>query len=269
MADEYEFPVSPAQARLLVLDRLHPGSTQYHVPAAFTVTGPFDVEAFTAALDALVARHESLRTVFRAGPDGYRQIVAAEARASVRVVDGGTEADLRADAARPFDVEHGPLLRATVWSLAGGSHRILLVAHHLVCDGWSMRIMLDELAQEPDDVEPPRIQYPDYAVWQRDRLASGEYDEAVAYWRGLLDGAPETLELPTDRARSAVVSTAGGVERFVLPRDRLGDLARARGTTPFAVLFAAYNAFLSRISGRLDLVVGVPVAGRVHADVEG
>src|SRR5882672_2427026 len=142
--DEYEFAVSPAQARLLVLDRLHPDSTQYHVPAAFAVHGPFDVEAFTAALVALVARHESLRTVFRAEGGGYRQVVAAEARAAVRVERGGSadgvEAAMRADALRPFNIEDGPLLRATVWSLASG-HRILLVVHHLVCDGWSLQIM--------------------------------------------------------------------------------------------------------------------------------
>ncbi|MGX7673840.1 non-ribosomal peptide synthetase [Plantactinospora sp. DSM 117369] len=281
---EYEFPVSPGQAGLLVLERMHAGSAQYHVPTAFAVRGPFDVDAFTRALDALVRRHESLRTVFRTVGGEHRQVVAAEATAEVRidrdVPVAEVDAAMRAEAARPFDLDRGPLLRCRVYAVLDGSHRILLTVHHLVCDGWSVQVMLHELAdhyradvdRRPAVVEPLPIQFPDYAAWQRDRLAEGEYAAAVAHWRDLLRDAPTVLGLPADRPRPAVQSAAGGVHRFVLPvqtRERLAALARHRGTTSFAVLFAAFTAFLNRISGQSDLVVGVPVAGRDHPEVQG
>ncbi|GAA2206824.1 hypothetical protein GCM10009850_022820 [Nonomuraea monospora] len=289
---EYEFPVSPAQARMLVLDRLHPGTAQYNVPVAFAVRGPFDVAAFRAALDAVVARHESLRTVFRPGDGAYVQVVAGEARAALRVaervvpVDGADEA-LRAEAAAPFDVEAGPLLRCAVFGVADGSHRVLLTAHHLVCDGWSLGLLLQELSTayrpgttavaavpSPDVTaapEPHPIQYADYAAWQRERLDAHALDAAIAYWADTLAGAPRTLALPTDHPRPAVQSTAGGVHRLDLPPDtgaRLAKVAAERDATPFTAMFAAFAAFLSRITGRRDLLVGVPVSGRDHPDVQ-
>ncbi|NJP88023.1 amino acid adenylation domain-containing protein [Nonomuraea sp. FMUSA5-5] len=293
---EYEFPVSPAQARMLVLDQLHPGTAQYNVPVAFAVRGPFDVAAFRAALDAVVARHESLRTVFRPADGAYVQVVAAEARAAVRVERGvpvsAVEEVLRAEAAAPFDVEAGPLLRCVVYALADGSHRVLLTAHHLVCDGWSLRLLLQELAgayrtsvrsgnllgSPPDGLpggllpEPPALQYADYAAWQRSRLDAHALDGSVAYWAGALADVPRTLALPTDRPRPAVQSTAGGVHRLDLPPDlrrRLAEVAAERTATPFTAVFAAFAAFLARITGQRDFVVGVPVAGRDHPDVQG
>ncbi|MFI5533588.1 amino acid adenylation domain-containing protein [Kitasatospora sp. NPDC051853] len=276
--EEYEFPVSPAQARLLVLDRMHPGSAQYHVPAAFLVDGPFDLPAFGRALDALVARHESLRTSLRAEGGEYRQVVAERARVEIGIgqVDSVEEARpvLLAEAARPFDLADGPLLRCTVYTVAGGGHLVLLTVHHAVCDGWSLQLMLAELGalHRGEELEPLPLQYPDYAAWQRERQEGGGFDASVGHWRELLAGAPATLELPTDRPRPAVQSAGGGAERFVLTaavRARLAELARRRGTTPFTVLFAAYHAFLARISGRRDLVVGFPVSGRDLPELQG
>lgn len=283
---EYEFPVSPAQARMLVLDQLNPGTAQYNVPVAFTVRGPFDVSAFRAALDAVVAGHESLRTVFRPGDGAYVQVVTEEARAALRVERdvpvAAADGLLRAEAAVPFDVEAGPLLRCVVYELGDGSHRVLLTAHHLVCDGWSLRLLLQELtaAYRPAATstrgtaapEPPSLQYPDYAAWQRERLDSHALDAAVAYWAGVLADAPRTLALPTDRPRPAVQSTAGGVHRLDLPpdtRERLAKVAAERNTTPFTAMFAAFAAFLARLTGQRDFVVGVPVSGRDHPDVQG
>ncbi|WP_255953562.1 non-ribosomal peptide synthetase [Streptomyces odontomachi] len=271
----YEFPVSPAQARLLVLDRIHPGTAQYNVPVAFAVEGPFDVAAFGGALDALVARHESLRTVFRAGPDGAPvQVVAADGRAQLSV-ERNVPADdvparLLAAAARPFDLAEGPLLRCTVYALAGGGHRVLLVVHHIVCDGWSLQLMLRELstayaAGSSHRVAEPELQYPDFAAWQHERLAAGGCADAVAHWARSLRGAPAVLPLPADRPLPARRTTGGGVERFVVPRavrDRMEKVAREHGGTPFMALFAAFAAFLGRLCGREDLVVGVPVSGR-------
>ncbi|MEQ4718554.1 amino acid adenylation domain-containing protein [Nonomuraea sp. B19D2] len=284
---EYEFPVSPAQARMLVLDQLNPGTAQYNVPVAFAVHGFFDVAAFGASLDAAVARHESLRTVFRLHDGQYLQVVAEEMKAPLRVVRdvpvAGSYPLMVAAAGTPFDVAAGPLLRCVVYALDDGSHRVLLTAHHLVCDGWSLRVLLRDIADayrglaatQPGaggEGEEPPLQYPDYAVWQRERLDSHALDEAVAFWAESLRDAPTTPALPTDRPRPAVQSTAGGVERIVLPpdtRERLAKVAAERNATPFMALFAAFAAFLARISGQRDLVVATPVSGRDHPDVQG
>ncbi|MFK0112030.1 amino acid adenylation domain-containing protein [Streptomyces sp. NPDC091217] len=280
----YEFPVSPTQARLLVLDRLFPGTAQYNVPAAFQVRGPFDPAALTRALDSLVDRHESLRTVFRPGADGEPvQLVAAEAWAAVRFETGVAAAEVRermlADAARPFDTATGPLLRCTVYEAADGTHHILLVAHHIVCDGWSLQLMLRELsaayaahaAGAPWAPPRPQLQYPDLAGWQRERLATGEYAAAVAHWADTLRGAPATSAPPADRLPPPARTADGGVEQFVLPpklRNRLSQVARQSGGTPFMALFAAFAAFLGRLSGRTDLVIGVPVSGRDRPELQ-
>ncbi|MFH0520331.1 amino acid adenylation domain-containing protein [Streptomyces sp. M41] len=282
--EEYEFPTSDAQARLLVLDHMDPGAATYHVPAAFAVRGPFDRAAFGRALDALVARHESLRTRFRTGPDGVPvQLVSAEGRAEPRLerdVPVAEVADrIRAEAARPFDVTAGPLLRCTLYAVADGSHRILLVAHHLVCDGWSLGVLLRELAAGYENEakglrhalpELP-LQFPDFAAWQRERQGDGEYARSVAYWAGRLRGAPETVALPLDRPRGAVREAAGGTERFLLPagvRERIAATARERGGTPFMAVFAAYAAFVGRLSSAEDLVIGFPVSGRDRPELQ-
>ncbi|CAM5460293.1 Amino acid adenylation domain-containing protein OS=Streptomyces alboniger OX=132473 GN=CP975_24365 PE=4 SV=1 [Streptomyces alboniger] len=276
--EEYEFPVSDAQSRLLVLDRMNPGTAQYNVPAAFAVHGPFDVGALARALDAVVARHESLRTVFRTAADGTQaQIVRATGRAHLTVEKDvpADEADarLRADAARPFDPAAGPLLRCTVHAVDDGSHRVLLVAHHLVCDGWSLGVILRDLstAYAGGDLPEPPLQFPDYAAWQRERQAEGAYSAAVAHWAGRLRGAPEVVSPPLDAPRPAVRTAAGGSERFLLgagPRERLAGAGRARGATPFMALFAAYAAFVGRLSGRDDLVIGFPVSGRDRPELQ-
>ncbi|MEV0125848.1 amino acid adenylation domain-containing protein [Streptomyces sp. NPDC050703] len=277
-AEEYEFPVSDAQARLLVLDRMNPGTAQYNVPAAFAVHGPFDLGALTRALDAVVARHESLRTVFRTAADGTRaQIVRASGRARLTVEKDvrpeEAEALMRADAARPFDPAEGPLLRCTVYAVDDGSHRVLLVAHHLVCDGWSLGVILRDLSAAYAGAGLPELplQFPDYAAWQRERQAAGAYAAAVAHWAERLRGAPEVVSPPLDAPRPAVRTAAGGSERFPLgagPRGRLGEVARSRGATPFMALFAAYAAFLGRLTGRDDLVIGFPVSGRDRPELQ-
>jgi amino acid adenylation domain-containing protein len=279
-----EFPVSDAQGRLLVLDRMYPASTQYHVPAAFAVHGPLDVPALAGAVQELVGRHEALRTVFAVRDGRQVQVVSPQGHAEVRVRDGESAATvlaaMTADAARPFDLARGPLLRCGIYPVARDQHYIVLVAHHVVCDGWSLDIMLGELAELYRAAAdggaglpaPAGIQYPDYAAWQQQRLASGSYAPAVAYWARLLSGAPPVLALPASRPRPAVQSPAGGTVWAAFPagtRRRVAELAAERRTTPFAVLFAACGAFLARLSGQQDLVVGIPVSGRDHPDVQG
>ncbi|MFJ2875910.1 amino acid adenylation domain-containing protein [Streptomyces sp. NPDC087298] len=282
--EEYEFPASDAQSRLLVLDQLNPGSPQYNVPVAFAVRGPFDTAAFGRALDALVDRHEALRTVFRTAEDGTpAQRVSAVGRVPLtvrrNVPSDGADALLLAEAARPFDTSAGPLLRCTVYAVDDGSHRVLLVAHHLVCDGWSLGLMLEELSEGYRDTVrglPHRpaelpLQFPDYAAWQHERSADGAFEASVRHWVDRLRGAPTTMELPLDRPRPAVRTAAGGTECFVFGaevRERLAEVAAASGATPFMAMFAAYAAFLSRLSGGEDLVIGYPASGRERPELQ-
>jgi hypothetical protein len=192
----------------------------------------------------------------------------------------GVDDLIRAEAARPFDVERGPLLRCVVYAVADGSHRVQLTIHHLVCDGWSMKLLLDELSAGyraarqglPYAPEPVPIQYPEYAAQQCHRLASGEYAESIAHWAESLRGAPQLLALPADLPRPAVQTTAGGVETVVLPaatHDRLIQLTRQYGVTPFMAAFASFAVFLGRICRQRDLIVGLPVSGREEVDLHG
>ncbi|MEU8627510.1 amino acid adenylation domain-containing protein [Streptomyces sp. NPDC048669] len=282
--EEYEFPASDAQSRLLVLDQLNPGTAQYNVPVAFAVHGPFDTLAFGRALDALVARHEALRTVFRTADDGTpAQRVSAVGRVRPAlhrdVPADRADALIRAEAARPFDTAEGPLLRCAVYAVDDGSHRVLLVAHHLVCDGWSLGLMLEGLSEgyrhetRGSAYRPAELplQFPDYAAWQRERTADGAFEASVEHWVERLRGAPTAVELPLDRPRPPVRTAAGGAERFLLGaevRARLAEVAAAQGATPFMTMFAAYTAFLSRLSGGEDLVVGYPASGRERPELQ-
>jgi amino acid adenylation domain-containing protein len=274
---EYDFPLSLPQARLLVMDRVHLGSAQYHVPVAFAVDGPFDITAFRAGLGAVVNRHESLRTVFRATGDEYVQVITAQAEPAVHVglpiPPADVDETMLADAGLPFDVEHGPLLRCSVYPVTDGTQRILLTAHHLVCDGWSLQAVLQELGDcyraalhgQQADLAPLSVQYGDYAAWQRERQELNAYADAAQWWAKQLRDSPAMIALPSRQPRPAVQTTAARSLSFMLPeatRIRLARIAALRRTTSFAVLFAAFNAFLSRITGADDLVVGVPVSGR-------
>ncbi|MBC3839743.1 hypothetical protein GXW82_04420 [Streptacidiphilus sp. 4-A2] len=282
--EEYEFPLCHAQARLLVLDQMNPGTAQYTVPVAFRVHGRFDADAFRRALDAVVARHESLRTVFRTGVDGDAvQIVSARAAAALRVEREVPAAEVHrrmlAEAARPFAVDSGPLLRCTVHHADDGTHGVLLAAHHLICDGWSLDVLLRDLSAgyraelgrlpwEPGELP---LQYPDFAAWQRERQDAGGYADSVGYWVRSLRGAPAVLPLPLDRPRPALRTTAGGTESFSVPaavKRRITALAGARGGTPFMVLLAVWAAFLGRLSDVEDLVIGYPVSGRDRAETQ-
>jgi amino acid adenylation domain-containing protein len=278
VTEEYEFPVSAAQDRLLVLDRLNPGTAQYTMYAAYRVTGGLDVAAFERCVEMLVERHEALRTVFRVTDGEFVQVVRAEAPSPVRFVRAfaAEEADvmLREEADRAFDLENGPLLRVLVIEVEDGSHRILLAAHHVVADGWSLGLLVRELSdayRDADaDLPEPGLQYADYAVWQREQAATGEYDAQVAYWRDALKDAPVLLPLPADRPRPRVRTPAGGNHLFEVPDSTAAAverIARACAVTPTAAWFAAFSVFLGRLSGRGDLVVGTPVAGRDRDDL--
>ena len=295
-------PLSFAQERLWFLDRLQPGNTTYNIPLAARLAGELGLPAFRAALGDLAARHETLRTTFAPGPEGPVQEIAAPAPVPLPVVDlsgldprgGGARREAEAlrlarrEAATPFDLEAGPLVRAAVVRLGAvgpaeerrSEHLLLLDMHHAISDGWSVGVLLRELgacyearrAGAGAGLPELPIQYADYAVWQRGWLAGDVLAEQIAHWRRALAGLPDLLDLPTDRPRPPVQRFEGGsvpVELDPGLTRALDRFARARGATPFMVLLAAFQALLGRYAGQDDLAIGSPVANRRHAATEG
>ncbi len=282
-------PLSFAQERLWVIDRLDPGSGVYNMPFAFRLAGPLDVAALRAALGALAERHESLRTVFPEVDGGPVQRVLPAAPVPLPLAelsglpDGERAARVRAlaaaEARRGFDLEAGPLFRASLLRLAAGEHVLLLSLHHVVGDGWSMGVLFRELSALyaafaeglPSPLPAPALQYADFAAWQRGWLAGDVLERQLAFWRGRLEGAPPALELPADRPRPAVWSTDGAIHPFAVPAGTLAALqalSRREGATLFMTLLAAWQLLLAKYSGEDDVVVGTPIAGRTHRATE-
>jgi amino acid adenylation domain-containing protein len=282
-------PLSFAQERLWLADQLGAGTGVYNMPHAVRLRGPLDVEALRRALDAVVHRHEPLRTVFEDREGGPVQRVLPPAPTPLPLeVPAGTRGEreaeaerrVREDAARPFDLARGPLLRASLLRLDGEEHVLLLTLHHAASDGWSMGVFFRELcaaydaltAGEEPAFAPLPIRYADYAAWQREQLAGAGMERDLAFWREELEGAPAVLELPTDRPRPAVQSFRGARHAISLPAElveRLRTLARGEEATLFMVLLAGWQLLLARWSGQDDLVVGSPVANRHRAETEG
>ncbi|MFJ7590597.1 amino acid adenylation domain-containing protein [Streptomyces sp. NPDC097617] len=281
-------PLSFAQQRLWFLDQLQPGRPDYNIPVAARLRGPLDADALAAALSAVVARHEVLRSRIAEGPRGPVQTVEApEVFAPVRTDLGDLPLEAarsralglaHADAAAPFDLGSAPLLRARVVRVADEEHLLVMALHHTVGDGWSMPVLWQELSAayaalrrgERPALPELGLQYGDFAYWQQHRLANGDADAGIAHWREALGGLP-ALELPTDRPRPQVRSGAGGSLVLEVPAElaeRLGTLARERGATLFMVLLAGFQALLARYTGQADIAVGSPIAGRDRTELE-
>ncbi|MFJ9619623.1 amino acid adenylation domain-containing protein [Streptomyces noursei] len=293
-----DLPLSFAQQRLWFLDEFEPGSAEYNSCTSLRLTGELYVPALELALTALVARHESLRTTFDAVDGQGRQIVgepfpvvvpvAQVPRAPREDRDAIVRSLLRAEVARPFDLRTGPLLRGLLLRLDEREHILALTLHHIVTDGWSMGIIGRELSAlydaalrpgaatvpavlERAGLAPLPLQYADFAVWQRERLSGAELDRQLAYWTGKLDGVAP-LELPTDRPRPAVRTSAGAQHLFSLSpgtTERLAKVARERGATLFMAVTALSQLVLARYSGQHDIAVGTSVSGRDRGEVEG
>ncbi|MBI0319193.1 non-ribosomal peptide synthetase, partial [Streptomyces javensis] len=281
-------PLSFAQERLWFLHTLQPEEAGYNSALALRLTGALDVAALSRALDALVERHEALRTTFDDLDGGPVQVVrpaapvplpVADLRARVTGEDGDAEALdrlLLAEYARPFELRTGPALRALLVRLAEDAHVLLLTAHHIVTDGWSMGVLQDELCAlydagpGTDPLPPVPVQYPDFAVWQRERLSGAVLDRQLAYWKGRLDGVVP-LELPTDRPRPAAPTSAGAIHEFTVGRataDRLRALAAHERTTLFTALVATCQGLFARWSGQDDIAIGTVTSGRGRTELE-
>ncbi|HEX8150837.1 MAG TPA: amino acid adenylation domain-containing protein, partial [Pyrinomonadaceae bacterium] len=272
-------PLSLAQERLWFLERLEPGTALYNMPVAVRLKGRLDVEALSRALAEVVRRHESLRTSFVEVDGRPSQVVSEDVRfelplTDLSALDAGERDEeagrLMADEARrPFDLAAGPLLRALLVRLAETEHVLAVVMHHIVSDGWSMGVLVEELGalyssfmqgQESPLAELP-VQYTDYALWQREHVEGEALDAQLAYWKRRLAGVP-VLELPTDRPRPAARTHAGVSYSFAVPAevaDGLKGLGLREGVTSFMTLLAAFQVLLSRYAGQEDVAVGTPV----------
>lgn len=281
-------PLSHAQQRLWLLDRLQGGSTEYNLSFCLRLVGPLDRAALVRATIAIVQRHESLRTRFEERDGEPVQVVDPRCTLEVPVVDL-TSFDpltrqtellriMTAAANEPFDLARGPLLRMMLIQCDAHEHVLLQSMHHIVWDWWSQNVFCRELAAyysafragQPDPLPPMEVQYPDFAVWLRAHSTETE-DAGLTYWREQLAGIPEELLLPADRSRPAVPSFEADAYEVTLGPDalaRLKDVGRSTKATLFMTLLASFGALLSRYTGQDDLVVGSPIANRSSA-VEG
>jgi amino acid adenylation domain-containing protein/FkbM family methyltransferase len=288
--DAGERPLSFAQQRLWFLDQMAPGSSMYNMPAGLCLSGPLEVAALARSLDAIVARHESLRATFPAAEGRPRQVVAPPAPQPLERVDlshlsqeraeEAVHDRLRAESDHSFDLTVGPLLRTALLALRPDHHVLVVNMHHIVSDGWSMGVFLRELLGlyeafrngRPSPLPELPVQYADFAHWQRQWLAGEVLESQLDYWRARLADAPAVLRLPTDRPRPPVQSHRGAVHTFDLPKHLVAEvreLSQREGVTPFMTLLAAYQTLLHRYTGDERLVVASSIANRNRVEVEG
>ncbi len=284
VARDGELPLSFAQQRLWFLTQLEGMSETYHIPLALRLHGRLDRQALQHSLDALYARHESLRSRFITREDRPQvQILPANglplAFHDLRRHPAQADTLCRQAATQPFDLTQGPLVRAALIRLADEEHLFLLTCHHIVSDGWSTGILLRELgalygAFRRGDADPlplPTLQYPDYAAWQRRYLTPERLAAQAQYWRETLSGAPALLTLPTDRPRPTVQSFSGGEVPIAIDAEltqALRQFSRQHGGTLFMTVLAAWSLVLARMAGQQELVIGTPEANRGRLETE-
>ncbi|NNB87044.1 non-ribosomal peptide synthetase [Corallococcus exiguus] len=282
-------PLSFAQERMWFLDKWSPGSAAFHMPTAVRLSGTVDTDALRRALALLVERHDTLRTTFQEREGGGAQVIASTGEVPLEVMDlqGLPVTEREAEAQRrvvtlaqqPFSLEQGPLLRAVLMLLGNGEQVLLVDQHHIVSDGWSMGVLVHELAVlyraclegQPSPLKPLPLQYADWAAWQKEWLQGAELERQLTYWKNRLN-PNALLELPQDKPRPARMSSKG--ERQVMHlspalTQALKALGQREGRTLFVTLLSAFNVLLSRYTGQDDIVVGTPIAGRPRAEVEG
>ena len=281
-------PMSFGQEQMWFLDQLTPDSVEYLVPFALRLRGELDRQALSQAWDALVDRHEILRTRHVLDDGQPRQLIdepVAGRMSIVSVADGSPQQReqrvtelITTQSATPFELARQWPARATLVEITDVEHVLLVVFHHIACDAWSSSLALSELwtsytaAKDGTTatLPPLSVQYADFATWQRDKLTSEVGERQLAYWQDLLSEVPQ-LDLPTDRPRPPVRGYAGADVDFVLPPELGGavvGLARTAGTTPFVVLLTAFQALLARYTGNTDVPIGTPVSGRTRPELQ-
>ena len=276
-------PLSFPQQRLWFLYQMEPDSAMYNMPVVLRLEGELQKAALMRSFTEIIRRHEGLRTRFTLQDGVPVQRIDDATAFTLQDVDlrnlpeSEREAEshrlIRADVERTFDLENGPLLRATLVQLKDQEHLLILNNHHIVSDGWSTGILVQEMCelyqayssgQESPLRELP-IQYADYAMWQLDRMQGTFYDRLLAYWNEQLGGNLPVLQLPTDAPRPAAQTFRGDTVRFLIGRqqvDALNELAREQESTLYMALLAVFNVLLHRYTGQEDILVGSPIANR-------
>jgi hypothetical protein len=283
------FPLSFAQERLWVVEQLQPGNPAYIISAAAGFNLPVNVAVLEQSLNAIVQRHEILRTTFPARHGKPVQRIASSMMLTLPVVDlrhipepyrAEQASQLAAEQARrPFDLASGPLLRTRLLRLSEDRSVTLITLHHIIFDGWCTSLLVQEIMAlyaafstgQPSPLPELPIQYADYAVWQREQLGGEMMASQMDYWKQRLGGTLPPLELPTDRARPLIQSYRGATRTFVLSADllkSLNELSRHEGVTLFMLLLAAFQTLLHRYTGQNDIRVGSPVANRPRVETE-
>ncbi len=285
----FAFPMSFAQQRLWFLEQLQPASALYHIASLLDVQGPLDLAALAASVNQIIARHESLRTTFGMIDETPMQLIS-DALVLTPVVHNLQALNpeqrwfvaleqAKAACLVPFDLGQGPLLRLELFQLSAEHYVLAVVLHHIIADGWSMELFIQELvagyaahrAGSPPQLTPLALQYADYSEWQREWLASPRQQQQLSFWQQQLADAPRLLELPTDHPRPAQQSFAGHTLSFALPDSlsrQLKDFAQRTQTTPFMVSLAVFASLLSRYSRQEQVVIGTPIANRTTAEAQ-
>ncbi len=284
-----EIPLSYAQERLWFIDQLQPNSTGYNVPGALRIEGELEVGALERAINEIIRRHESLRTIFQMSQEGPVQVIDDYKWQVLPMVDlGGLPDGVREqvgreltgeESRRPFDLSRGPLMRVRLFRLGPAEQVILYTLHHIISDGWSRGVVNQELGilyeafangkRSPLPELP--VQYADFAVWQRGWLQAEALEKQLSYWKGQLAGV-SPLELATDHPRPAIQSFNGASQEIKIDSatvEALKRLGAEQGVTLFMTLLAGFQVLLSRYSGQEDIVVGSPIANRTREEVEG
>jgi hypothetical protein len=265
-------------------------SEAYHIPFGLRLKGELDQGALREALDRIVVRHEALRTRFVSVDGEAEQRITPIEASHFHLVEHdlrdrvGAKEELEGliaeEASATFDLEQGPLIRGRLIRESEDEHVLLITMHHVVSDGWSMGVMVNELSTlygaylrgDPDPLPKLEVQYADYAVWQRKWMEGGVQQEQSSYWKEVLAGAPEVLELPFDHPRPVEQNYAGafiGLELGEELASGLKELSRRHGATLYMTLLTGWAALLGRLSGQQDVVVGTPVANRGRSEIEG
>src|SRR5579864_6077113 len=287
-----QLPLSFAQERLWFIHQLEPNSPGYNAAGALIFYGELNIDQLDQAFNMIIARHETLRTLFPSEEGQARQLILEQVDFRLERIDlsheeSGEVRDRKArvicqkEAQRPFDLACGPLLRGEVIKLAEQEHILMLNMHHIISDGWSTGILIKELGQileafrqgRAPELPPLPIQYIDYSVWQRAWLEeSGTLKQQLSYWQKKLAGVPKSLDLTTDYPRPSMQSLAGAAHTFAVDRkltDKLKELAENQGSTLYIVLLAAFKTLLYRYTGQDDICVGSPIANRQYEETEG
>ncbi|WP_462153488.1 condensation domain-containing protein [Pseudoalteromonas piscicida] len=282
-------PLSFAQQRLWIIDRIEQGSAQYNMSAAFKLDGSLDQAAFIATIDAVIERHEILRTVYKETNDKCEQVIRDQVDSAVTIIDfthlQGDDLydEIRSlaeqDALKPFDLQNDTMLRVQLIKASGSEHYVLFNMHHIASDGWSLGVLVKEFLEvytaysqgKPNPLVELEVQYKDYAHWQRQWLQGEVFENEVGYWREQLKDLPATHSLPLDRSRPAQQGFLGNSlrrELSVALTKKLDAYCQQQGVTQFMALQTIYALLVGQWSAEEDVVMGTPVAGRIHQNVE-